>query len=199
MPGEEYPHVSPGGSQWERVSDAEAAVVFNQRTWGTLQLPAQQVIWEVINIEGHPNWSKKQKMHDWSLFASISCQDSLEFLLFTSTNSFFMIVFCKPTLHWTHKCPDVYFRGDKCVLLKHWRWFHREVQSFCAYVRRTVCVHEMIRMYEMNVCLYFFSGFSSLVYCFDLCVNQSLHQDTVSTAPYMHIPSTFMPHSYASH
>lgn len=48
MPGEEYPHVSPGGSEWQRVSDAEAAVVFNQRTRGSLQLPAQQDVWEVI-------------------------------------------------------------------------------------------------------------------------------------------------------
>ena len=67
MPGEEYPHVSPGGGQWERVPDAEAALVFNQRTGGALQLPAQQVVWEVMGglpTAGHPNWRK-------SCFASI--------------------------------------------------------------------------------------------------------------------------------
>lgn len=29
MPGEEYPHVRPGGSEWEGMSDVEAAMVLN--------------------------------------------------------------------------------------------------------------------------------------------------------------------------
>lgn len=47
MPGEEHHHVGPGGGQREGVSDAEAALVFNQRTWSALQLSAQ-VMWQVI-------------------------------------------------------------------------------------------------------------------------------------------------------
>lgn len=44
MPSAEHPHVGPEGSQREGVSDAEAAVVLNQRPGGALQLPAQQVM-----------------------------------------------------------------------------------------------------------------------------------------------------------
>lgn len=199
MPGEEYPHVSPGGSQWERVSDAEAAVVFNQRTWGTLQLPAQQVIWEVINIEGHPNWSKNKK-----------CMTGLCLLLLAVR------------IHWSSFCSHLLtvsswlsFVNQLCIGLTSVQMFIFEETNVCCLNteggstgRYRVSVHMWDVLYVfmkwsgcmkwMYVCI-FFSGFSSLVYCFDLCVNQSLHQDTVSTAPYMHIPSTFMPHSYASH
>lgn len=41
MLGEEHPHTSSRRCESEGVSDAEAAVVFNQRTGGTLQLFAE--------------------------------------------------------------------------------------------------------------------------------------------------------------
>lgn len=68
MPDEEHPLVSSGRSQWEGVSDAEAAVVFNQGTGGPLQLHAQQAVRKVIITPGHPNWSKT--LHEVTLFPS---------------------------------------------------------------------------------------------------------------------------------
>lgn len=144
MPGEEYPHVSPGGSQWERVSDAEAAVVFNQRTWGTLQLPAQQVVWQVIITEGHSNWSK-------------NCKNGICFL--PSADRILWSSFCShlPTVSswlsffdWTHKCLDVYFLGVKCALINTEGGFSGRYRVF---VHMQDCVYEIIRMYEINVCL----------------------------------------------
>lgn len=87
MPGEEYHHVSPGGGQWERVSDVEAAVVFNQRTRGTLQLPAQQVIWEVIKgfLQRDSQTEGKVSLRVFGVLFARLC-----------TNSSFMIIFCKP-------------------------------------------------------------------------------------------------------
>lgn len=91
MPGEEYDHVSAGGSEWEGVSDAEAAVVFNQRTGVTLQLPAEQGVWEV-NIRktiviyraisrGTAGGSHTEGIYEVSLFSSVGRRDSLEFCL----------------------------------------------------------------------------------------------------------------------
>lgn len=82
MPGEMHCHVSPGGGQWEGVPDAEAALVFNQRTWSTLQLSAQ-VMWQVIR-EG---WER-------SAVASIT---RLEFPLLMSV---IFVRVCEKTFIW---------------------------------------------------------------------------------------------------
>lgn len=60
MFGEEHPHVSPGGGEWEGMPDAEAAVVFNQRTGGTFQLSAEQDVWEV-NRAYDEGWGRDLK------------------------------------------------------------------------------------------------------------------------------------------
>lgn len=95
IPGEEHRHVGPGGRQREGVSDAEAALVFNQRTWSALQLSAQ-VMWQVIR-EGS----------EQTALPSIS---RLEFPPLLPVNSCVHVWNC---FYLTHVCPAVLLLGFK--------------------------------------------------------------------------------------
>lgn len=149
-------------------------------------------------------------MHEWSLFAPISCRDSLEFILFTSANSFFIIVFCKPASHWTQVSRCLFSTNQMCVaetlkmvlqggtvhmwdllvVFMKWSWCMK--WSECMF-DSTWQIH-YIFCHWFKICFVYikFSWFSLVAYCSDLCVNQSLYQDTVSAAPHMHIPLLFM-------
>lgn len=158
MPGEKYPPVSPGGGEWERVSDAEAAVVFNQRTRGALQLPAQQGVREVI-IHTHTMWVRGYLQRDiqddngvisnWRkvCFKGLCFHPSAEGIVWSSV--------CLQQLHdllvnqlifyiyWLKsKGPNVH------CLNKHWRWFFREVQTgvsvlTCVFMKLSGCMKSM--------------------------------------------------------
>lgn len=109
MPGEEHRHLCPGGCQREGVSDAEAALVFNQRTWSALQLSAQ-VMWQVIR-EGS----------EQSAVPSII---RLELPLLVSVNCFVCV----------HVWNNLYLTCVQMFLFlgfKMWK-DKREVQSHCA-------------------------------------------------------------------
>lgn len=99
---------------------------------------------------GRPNWRKKKCMNGRCLLllaVRIHWSSFYPHLQTASSSLSFV-----NQLHIALKCPDDYFLQTKCVSLKHWRWFYREVLCIC----ETYCLcswNDQDVWNEVNVCV----------------------------------------------